>query len=294
MEQHNHDHHHSVKNIKTAFFLNVSFTIVELIGGILTNSLAVLSDAIHDLGDSVSLGISWRLEKVSTRGRTSSFTYGYKRFSLLGAVISSLILIAGSVVIVTEAIPRLFNPETVNARGMFFLAIVGVLVNGIAVLKLKSGEKIHERVVMLHLLEDAVGWVAVLIAGIIIHFTGFFFLDPLLSLSISVFVLVKVVGKLRQSLRIFLQSVPDELHEHNLERDLAKIDDVIDVHDVHLWSLDGNYNICTVHVVVSDGTTLEKIREIKQKVREHMDGMNISHSTIEVGWPNEPCPYKEC
>lgn len=295
MADHQHQHHHTaVRNIRFAFFLNIIFTVVEIVGGMLTNSLAILSDALHDLGDTIALGISWRLEHLSERGRSSRFSYGYKRFSLLGAVTSSLILVAGSVFIVTRAVPRIIHPEEVHAEGMLLLAIIGIAVNGVAVWRLHGGERIHERVVKLHLLEDVFGWVAVLVVSIIIRFARLPFLDPLLSLGISLFVLVKVLNKLIQTVRIFLQSVPESIGMEKLEHTVAGIPEIIGIHDMHIWSLDGEYHVGTVHIVVEQDTTREQIPGIKQKVRDIMTNVGVQHVTIEIEREAEVCEYKEC
>ena len=295
MADHQHQHHHTaVRNIRFAFFLNIIFTVVEIVGGMLTNSLAILSDALHDLGDTIALGISWRLEHLSERGRSSRFSYGYKRFSLLGAVTSSLILVAGSVFIVTRAVPRIIHPEEVHAEGMLILAIIGIAVNGVAVWRLHGGERIHERVVKLHLLEDVFGWVAVLVVSIIIRFARLPFLDPLLSLGISLFVLVKVLNKLIQTVRIFLQSVPESIGMEKLEHTVAGIPEIIGIHDMHIWSLDGEYHVGTVHIVVEQDIPREQIPGIKQKVRDIMTNVGVQHVTIEIEREAEVCEYKEC
>jgi cobalt-zinc-cadmium efflux system protein len=289
------DHHHrAVKNIRLAFFLNLSFTVIEIVGGILTNSLAILSDALHDLGDSISLALSWRLERVSQRGRSKRFTYGYRRFSLLAAVINSLILIGGSIYIISQAIPRLFAPEAVVSEGMLGLAVLGVLVNGVAVLRLRGGKKLNERVVMLHLLEDVFGWVAVLVIALVIHFTDLRFLDPLLSIGIAVFVSVKVFHKLVQSMRIFLQSVPSNMDTRQVYDALREIEEIVDLHDIHLWSLDGEYNIGTIHIVVRNDISPDEVLSLKQKVREIMYSYGVSHATIEIETEDEYCDYKSC
>jgi cobalt-zinc-cadmium efflux system protein len=256
--------------------------------------LAILSDALHDLGDTIALGISWRLELLSERGRSSRFSYGYKRFSLLGAVSSSLILVAGSVFIVTRAVPRIIHPEEVHAEGMLVLAIIGIAVNGVAVWRLHGGERIHERVVKLHLLEDVFGWVAVLVVSIIIRFAQLPFLDPLLSLGISLFVLVKVLNKLIQTVRIFLQSVPESIGMEKLEHTVAGIPEIIGIHDMHIWSLDGEYHVGTVHIVVEQDIPREQIPGIKQKVRDIMTNVGVQHVTIEIEREAEVCEYKEC
>ena len=197
---HHHHHHNGTENIRVAFWLNLAFTIIEIIGGFLTNSLAILSDALHDLGDSLSLGLAWYFQNLSKKGRDRKFSYGYRRFSLLGAIINSIVLVVGSIFIITEAIPRVMDPQSTNATGMIGLAILGVLVNGAAVLKLKKGHTQNEKVAALHLLEDVLGWVAVLIGSIIIYFTNWFIIDPLLSLGIALFILFNVYKSIKSSM----------------------------------------------------------------------------------------------
>ena len=206
--QHNHGHHHSSENIKTAFFLNLFFTIIEFIGGIYTNSLAITSDAIHDLGDSISLGMAWYFQNLSNKKPTKTYSYGFKRFSLLGAIINSVILLVGSIFIILEAIPRILSPEHSDAKGMMWFAVLGIIVNGAAVLKLRKGTSINERVVSLHMIEDVLGWVAVLIASIIMQFWDIPILDPILSLLIALFILYNVFKNGRESVRIILQGTP--------------------------------------------------------------------------------------
>ena len=251
MHTHHHDHQHGdVKNIKTAFFLNLSFTIIEFVGGILTNSVAILSDAVHDLGDSISLGLAWYFQKVAKKPRTKEFTYGYKRFSLLGAVINSVILLVGSVLIMVHAIPRLFNPQQPNVEGMLLLAVLGVVVNGLAVLRLRKGSSINEKVVSLHLLEDVLGWLAVLVGAGIMYFVDAPFIDPLLSIAIALYILFNVYRNIRQSLHIILQGSPLEIDLSEVKQSILSIDGVGGVHDLHAWSVDGEYNVLTAHVVL--------------------------------------------
>ncbi len=293
-----HDHHDhpssSTKNIRVAFVLNLAFTVIEIVGGILTNSMAILSDALHDLGDSFTLGLTWYLEKVAGRSRTPSFTYGYRRFSLLGALVSSVVLLFGSILILARSIPRILNPEQVDAYGMLGLAFLGIVVNGIAVLRLKKGLKLSERVVMLHLLEDVLGWVAVLTASVVMVFVSLPILDPILSIVITLFVLFKLVGTLRQTFRIFLQSVPQELELSEIKGTLMSLDDVEDVHDLHVWSLDGQYNVLTVHLTIREGATwLDAIR-LKGRCRELLSRKKIRHSTIEIELENEECELEDC
>ena len=291
---HDHSHHHSEGNVKVAFFLNLSFTIIEIIGGLYTNSLAILSDALHDLGDSFSLGLSWYFQKLSKKGRTKTFSYGYKRFSLLGAIINSIVLVVGSIFILTKAIPELFNPEETNVQGMLYLSILGIIVNGAAVFKLRKGESLNEKVVSLHLLEDVLGWVAVLIGSIIMMFTNAPFIDPLLSVLISLFVLYNVYKNLKKSLLVVLQGIPEEVSIDAIRFKLKDIPEVTDMHDCHAWSMDGQYNILTIHLQLDKDYKLSEQAKIKETVRSRLKDESINHITIEFEGLDENCELKDC
>lgn len=293
-QHHHHDHHYGhtdVKNIRAAFFLNLSFTIIELVGGLITNSVAILSDAVHDLGDSFSLGLSWYFQKVAKRPRTKEYTYGYKRFSLLGAVINSVVLLVGSILILTHAIPRLFNPQHPDVKGMLLLAVLGVIINGMAVLRLRKGSSINERVVSLHLLEDVLGWLAVLVGAGIMYFVDAPFIDPLLSILISLYILYNVYRNIRQSLRIILQGSPSQLDMEEVKRSLLEIGEVQDVHDLHAWSVDGEYNVMTVHVVLRSALPMEAQHRLKLEIRDKLLSMGVQHCTIEFEVVDEECAY---
>ncbi|WP_424963909.1 cation diffusion facilitator family transporter [Ekhidna sp.] len=291
---HDHSHDHSEGNVKVAFFLNLSFTIIEVIGGLYTNSLAILSDALHDLGDSLSLGLSWYFQKLSKKGRTKKFSYGYKRFSLLGAIINSIVLVAGSIFILTKAIPELFNPGETNVQGMLYLAILGIAVNGAAVLKLRKGESLNEKVVSLHLLEDVLGWVAVLIGSIIMMYTDAPFIDPLLSVLISLFVLYNVYKNLRKSMLVILQGIPEDVSLDEIKEKLKDISEITDVHDNHVWSMDGEYNILTIHLQLDQDYKLSKQAKLKEKVRTQLKDESINHITIEFEGQDENCELEDC
>ena len=291
---HDHSHNHSEGNVKVAFFLNLSFTVIEVIGGLYTNSLAILSDALHDLGDSLSLGLSWYFQKLSKKGRTKKFSYGYKRFSLLGAIINSIVLVAGSIFILTKAIPELFNPGETNVQGMLYLAILGIVVNGAAVLKLRKGESLNEKVVSLHLLEDVLGWVAVLIGSIIMMYTDAPFIDPLLSVLISLFVLYNVYKNLRKSMLVILQGIPEEVSLEDIKEKLKDISEITDVHDNHVWSMDGEYNILTIHLQLDQDYKLSEQAKLKEKVRSQLKDESNNHITIEFEGQDENCELEDC
>ncbi|MFY0687365.1 MAG: cation transporter [Cyclobacteriaceae bacterium] len=285
-----HDQHHSTKNIKAAFFLNLLFSIIEIIGGVLTNSVAIVSDAIHDLGDSISLGIAWYFQKVAGKEKTASYSFGFKRFSVLGAIINSVVLTAGSVFILIEASKRLIDPVMPDAAGMIWLSILGLLVNGIAAYRLSHGHSINEKAVYLHLLEDVLGWTATLIVSIVLMFWDLPILDPILSISVSAFILWNVVKNVRKSIDIILQGTPDDIDIEELHQSIKKIPEIKDVHDCHLWTMDGDYHVLSFHAVIADNSSFENLSVLKSKTREVIHSkFKIDHITIEFEAESEEC-----
>ena len=295
MSEHQHEHDHSnVKNIKLPFFLNLSFTFIEIIGGFLTNSMAILSDALHDLGDSISLAMSWYLENYSQKGADKDFSYGYARFSLLGALINSIVLILGSVFILTKVIPRIFAPQAVNPQGMLYLSILGIIVNGIAVFKLRGGKSLNKDVVSWHLLEDVLGWVAVLIVSIVLIYKELPILDPLLSLFINLYILYNVTSKLKKVLNIFLQGVPAEIDIKKLQQKVVEQSQALAVHHTHVWTLEGDNNFLSTHVIIPDTFSKTEIIKLKSKIKSLLAAEKIDHVTVEIEYENEQCENKNC
>ncbi len=287
---HHHDHHHhSSNNIKVAFFLNFAFTILEIIGGLYVNSIAIISDAIHDLGDTISLGTSWYLEEKSHKKSNKKFSFGYKRFSLLGALINSIILIIGSVYVITEAVGRILEPEHTDAKGMVFFAVIGVLVNGYAAWKLSGGKTMNEKVASWHLVEDVLGWVAVLVVAIILNFKDIHYLDPALSLLITIYILWNVIIRLKQTLFIFLQGVPEELDINEIESKILNIDFVNSIHHMHIWSLEGEHNVFTAHIKIDDNSNLNNFKKVKFDVKDILKEYKFEHYTVEVEFNDENC-----
>ncbi|MCB9233510.1 MAG: cation transporter [Bacteroidia bacterium] len=286
---HAHHHHHGGGNLRAAFFLNLIFTLLEIVGGFWTGSAAILADALHDLGDSFSLGLAWFLDNYSKKGSNRRFSYGYARFSLLGALINGLIIMGGSIAILVEVIPRLWNPTMPKAEGMLVFAILGVIVNGAAVLKLKSGTSMNERVARLHLLEDVLGWIAVLISSIILMIWEIPLLDPILSLIITAYILSKTFGNLRKTMLLFLQAVPEEENLDEMKEKIGRISNVKSLHHLHLWSLDGEKHVLSAHLVVDREVKQERVFEIKKEVREILDIPGLRHITLEVEFEGEEC-----
>ncbi|MFV0590104.1 MAG: cation diffusion facilitator family transporter [Draconibacterium sp.] len=290
MGNHHHDHHHSGKKIKTAFFLNLAFTIFEIFGGLYVNSVAILSDAIHDLGDSLSLGTAWYLDKKSKKGADNKFSFGYARFSLLGALINSLVLIGGSVYVVYEAVGRILEPEHSDAGGMILFAVIGITVNGYAAWKMSGGKTLNEKVVSWHLLEDVLGWAAVLIVAIVLKFKDIHYLDPALSLLITAYILWGVLRRLRDTLFVFLEGVPKEIDLPTIEHELLGIENVQSLHHTHVWSLEGEQNMFTTHLKLERISSFRQILKVKESARQILKKYHFAHYTIETELDEENCP----
>lgn len=294
MGDHHAHHRHRSKNLKTAFWLNLSFSIIELAGGLFTNSVAILADALHDLGDSVSLGLAWYLEKVAGKKRDASFSYGYGRFSLLAAFINGLILISGSAVILIHAVPRLFNPQNPDTGGMIVLGILGVIFNGIAVWRLHRGRSLNEKIILWHFWEDIFGWIAVLIGAVIMHFTYIPVLDPLLSVSFTLFILYQVVRNILKVSGIFMQGIPADIDLDLLAKEINSLHKVESIHDLHIWSLDGETHILTIHVKLTDDLSKPDQIDLKKQIRKITQVSNVQHLTLELEYKDEDCELKDC
>ncbi len=291
---HHHSHSHApdgAGNLKVAFLLNAAFTLIEIAGGFWTNSVAILTDAVHDAGDCISLGFAWYLYRISQRERTAAYTYGYRRFSVLGALITGLVLLAGLSFVLWHAIERLSDPEPVLAPGMLALAVLGILMNGAAVLRTRSGTSLSEKVVSWHLLEDTLGWVAVLIGALIMTFWHLPVVDPILSILISLFVLYNVQRNLRQALAVMLQRSPPEFSAERFEEEIrgAFPEILRDVHHLHVWTLDGERHVLTTHLVLKSGSTREHIQNVKHLVRSRLDPHQFEHVTVDVELEGEEC-----
>ena len=281
----------ATKNIVVAFFLNLGFAVIELIGGLYTNSVAILSDALHDFGDSISLAVSWALQKKSNKGRDAKYSYGYKRFSLLGAIFISIVLVVGSTIIIKESVERILDPQSVNAKGMMYLAIVGIVVNGFAVIRLNKGKSFNERAVFLHMMEDVLGWIAVLVVSVVMQFVDVPVLDPLLSIGVCIWVLSNVYKNLKGTLKVMLQGTPQDVDLSGYENEVKALPQVNSLHDVHLWSLDGEHNILTLHVVTTDDVTTSDMQSLKEQIRQISSSYNIPHVTIEFDNNGSDCEY---
>lgn len=281
--------HGSSGNLQVAFLLNLAFTVIEVVGGLWTNSVAILSDAVHDLGDSMSLGLAWYFDRLSRRERTARHTYGYRRYALLGGLITGLVLIVGLGFILWNAVARLIAPQQVNAPGMMVLAVVGVLFNGAAVLKVRRGSSLTEQVVSWHLLEDTLGWIAVLIGAGVMAVWDLPLIDPLLSVGISLFVLWNVVRNLRKVFNVFIQMVPEAFHLDAFERTVLTHPKVLSIHHTHCWTVDGEVHVLTTHLVLDRSATREEMIAAKSLVRSLLDADVFEHVTVDVELEGELC-----
>ena len=278
------------KNILLAFILNIFFSIFELIGGIFTNSISIISDAIHDFGDAISIGISYILEKKSKKKADNKYTYGYVRYSTLGALITNVILIVSSVLVIISAIERFINPVQINYNGMIIFAIFGVCINLCAAYFTKEGDSLNQKAVNLHMLEDVLGWAVVLIGAIIIKFTEINRIDSILSIAVAIFILINACKGLKKITDLFFEKTPEGIKIEELKQHLIKIEGVLNVHHIHIWSIDGFNNFATMHIV----TDTDKSWELKHKVKEELKEYGISHTTIELENKEYQCDETEC
>jgi len=285
-----HSHHHGVsqpgngdatRNITIVFILNIVFSLLEFIFGFLFNSMAILTDAVHDLGDAISIGMAGYFQRLSTKEANERYGFGHQRFSLLGAVFTALVLIVGSVLVLYHSIPRLFNAEAVNYQGMFWLSIVAIIANGYSAWLLSRGSSHNESVLNLHMMEDLLGWIGVLVVSIILHFTDWYVLDPLLSIAIALFILYKTWTIFKETVEIFLEATPKHLSKSDIEESILKLDDVSNISHLHIWSIDGVEHAMTVTISTTE-SSIDRHNHIKEQIHELVSHHNITHKTIEI------------
>ena len=283
------------RNIFVAFLLNLLFSIIEFVGGIFTNSISIISDSVHDFGDAISIAVAWILEKKSEKKPDNKYTFGYARYSILGAFITSMVLLVGAVFMIYTAAVRIINPVPVNYDGMLLLGILGLVVNGAGALITSKGEKINEKAVSLHLLEDVLGWIAVLIVSIIMKAFDVPILDPILSIGITIYILKHVIHNFKSIFEVFLEKAPENSKFDEFKKELiSEISEIKDIHHIHVWSADGMNTYAMMHVVICDGVDVKKIIDIKQKIKEEAIHHNIVHVTIEIEFESEKCSNGTC
>lgn len=262
-----------------AFLLNLSFAIVEFIAGGIFGSSAVLADSIHDLGDALAIGLSAFLETISNRKEDSHYTLGYKRFSLLGAMVTAVILMTGSGMVILENMVKLFHPQPVNDEGLLWLGIIAISVNVLASLVIRKGQTKNEFILSLHFLEDTLGWLAVILMAMVLRYTDWYILDPLLSLAISFFILSKVIPRFWSTLKIFLDAVPEGVDIKQVKNDLEQLDNVSSINQLNLWTMDGLEKNAIVHVCLEH---VKHMEVCKESIRDLLKESGFQNVTIEV------------
>ena len=277
------------RNIFLAFILNLAFSIFEFFGGIFTGSVAIISDAIHDIGDAMSIGVSFFLERKSKKQPDEKYTFGYARYSVIGSVITTLILLFGSVMVIYNAVVRMISPTEINYDGMIIFAVIGLLINFVAALLTREGGSLNQRAVNLHMLEDVLGWAVVLIGAIVMRLTDISIIDPIMSIGVAIFILINAIRNLKAVLELFLEKTPHDIDINEIKEHICGLEGVLDVHHIHLWSLDGHNNYATMHVVADGDFHIIKER-IRAKLKEH----GIGHATLELESMGEDCHNEHC
>lgn len=290
---HHHHHHHghgsASGRLTLAFILNLVFAVIELVGGILTNSMAIISDALHDFGDAMAIGMAMYMERVSRKSSDRSYSYGYRRASVLAAVITGLVLIAGAVGIVVMSVPRLIEPTQPHLPGMLALACLGLAVNGFAAWRVSKGTSLSERMIVLHLMEDVFGWLIVLVGAVVMFFFGWPQIDAVLGLLLALWIAYNAIRHLKETFRVFFQGVPAGLNLDDIERKIKAVEGVRAVHHTHLWSLDGEHHVLTAHVVLAAGTDEASSSGIKRRIKALLREDHIFEATLEIEFEGDEC-----
>ena len=279
----------SDRSILIAFILNLAFSIIEFVGGCMTNSIAITSDAIHDMGDALSLGIAYILERLSKKKPDEKYTYGYTRYSVFGSLITTSILLTGSCFVVYKAMSRVYDRVDVDTQGVIMFALLGIIVN-IGAFYITHGDRsLNQKAVRLHMLEDLLGWVVILIIAIITRHTPYDDIDAIMAMVIAMFMVVSAIQNLRVTIELLMDRVPRHIDIDKIKQVLLEIDGVVDIHHIHLWSTDGNTNYITLHAVTDKDSA-----ETKDNIRHILNEYDIEHITIEIESTKEQCNSQVC
>ena len=279
------------ENIKIAFLLNLAFSIVEAIGGILTNSISIISDSLHNLGDSITIGINYIFEKKSKKLPNKEYSYGYLRYTMLGSLIASFILLVGSVVIIYNVVPRLIKPLSVNYDAMIIFGIFGLLINLYATIKIMRSK---DKKINTHMIEDTVIWLFILTGSICIKVFDSVIIDPILSLLIAVYILYQVYKYMKNIYNIFMEKVPKNVKIDEIKKNIESNENIDNVHHIHIWSIDGVNNYMTAHIHLNKVLSEEEIIKTKNDVKNKLMEDKINHITLEVEYFNEKCDSSKC
>lgn len=282
-------HSHGTSNLRKAFWINAAFTCLEIVGGWYTGSLAILSDALHDMGDVMSLGFAWYLQHISTKKADEAYPMGYGRFSVLGAIINGLILVVGGIFILFHSIPRFFEHSEPYSQGMLLLAVVGIIFNGWAYLTASKGESANEKMASFHLLEDVLGWIVILIGSIVMYFTQWYWIDALLSTGIALYISYESFKLLIPNIAVLMQKSPASPSLSDLKNIFEAHDEICNVHQLQWWSMDGSQHILHAHVLIKENLSLEQTNLIKEHLNDQFESLGIVQTTISISWIEKPC-----
>lgn len=293
---HIHSHNHTEGNILVAFLLNFIFVIIEAVGGWFSGSFAILSDAVHDLGDCLAIAFAFVLEKKSKKKSNAVYTYGYRRYSVISALITSSILVAGSALVIYGSITKLIagGNDELKSGWMLIIAVIGLIFNGLAVLKTSHGSGANEKAINLHMLEDVLGWAVVLIGSILIRIFNLPIIDPILSLCVGLFILYHAVRNIKGVMSVLLETAPPDFDTEEYTKVLLDTENVCGVHHVHIWTLDGENMLATLHAVVPSSITIPEILAVKKSLREKSEEFSVSHITVEIDFDSEECCDRHC
>ncbi len=283
-------HAHKPKNrLLLTFILNLCFTVFEFIGGLFTNSIALISDSIHDFGDSLTIGLSMFFEKKSRQKPDETYTYGYKRYSLLGGLFAAFSLVVGSTIIIIESVKRLINPEPIETKMLVYFALVGIIVNTVAAIYASKGRTRNEKIISLHLFEDVIGWVVLLIGAILMYFFNITILDSILSIGFTLYILFHVYKHLKEIVEVMMEKAPLEPTQDTIIKTLKSEPKVIDVHHLHHWSLEGEIALLTAHIVLADSITPKELVEVQKRLHDSLKTIGIMHATLEFEIGKDSC-----
>ncbi len=296
---HGHDHTVTSENLNKAFYigiaLNLAFTIIEYVMGYIYGSLALLSDASHNLSDVASLFISLIGMKLASAIAKKTFTYGYKKASLLASLINAVLLIIVVIGIIKESIERLLSPTELGGMAIVIVAGIGVLINTISAFLFFKGQKhdINIKGAFLHLMVDALVSVGVVISGLVIYYTDWYIIDPVISLAIAAVILISTWGLLKESIRLVMDAVPKELDTAKITSSILEVKGVKDIHHIHIWALSSTENALTAHVLINENE-MENWDNIRDEIKHELEHHKISHATLEPEAENTECKHSGC
>lgn len=285
---HDHGHHHGHghghghgQTIGIAFFLNLLLSLFEIVGGLWIGSFAILAGAIHDFGDALSLGLAWYLESLASRKKNANFNFGYRRFSLLSALVTGVLILSGSLLICFHSLKDFASPHAPDPKLMFFFAALGITVNAFSAWRMSRGQSKNEKILTWHLVQDFLSWFAVLMTAILMNYVAWPWLDPLLAILLSVYVAFNVFKHLKSTMYLFLQGRPEEFDEAKFAEEVMKLGGIFKVTNIGIWSLDGNYNILSCRIIFSKNFSVSELEEINKSIRHIASHQGNFEITIE-------------